>query len=230
MTLGIAIIVMTLLLVFHVQTIEIAGNKYVSSSEIAESIQSDKNTKNSLYLIGKKLAGKMQFPKAVESAKISLKAPWAVKVTVKEKKMVGYTTTDEEYVFFDEEGMVLHKSDMRMKGVPHIEGVPTEGAGLYEELPAEKRLFKNIKEAMQAFKANKLKPKRIVSTGAELTVYFGKVCVELGSGDMELKITQIPPILEELDGKSGTLNLRYYNETSEIISFKEGKLPEQDTE
>ena len=42
--LGILIIVMSVLLLFHVQTIEVTGNKYINSSEIGESIQKSSKT------------------------------------------------------------------------------------------------------------------------------------------------------------------------------------------
>lgn len=229
--LGIAIIAMAILLLFHVQVIEISGNKYINSSEIAASIQSDKNAKNSLYLMGKSMMGKITFPKAVESARVRMKAPWIIKVTVKEKKIVGYTIVEDEYVYFDDKGIVLSKSEVLMEKIPYIEGISVPEAKLYKELPVdEKRVFRNILEATKSFEKYKIKPERIVSSGAELTVYIGGVCAELGSGDMELKIAQIPPILQKLEGKSGTLDLRYYKETSEIISFKEGELPKTEEE
>lgn len=226
LALGIAIVVMSILLLFHVQVIEITGNNYVSSSEISASIQSDKLAGNSLYVMGKGMLGKISFPKAIESAKVRLKAPWIIKVNVTEKKIVGYTIVDEEYVYFDEEGTVLNKSQTLIENIPYIEGVSTGKVVLYKKLPVkEERIFRNILEATQTFKTYKVEPKRIVSDGANLIVYIGDVCVKLGSGDMELKITQIPPILGKLKGKTGTLDLQHYNENSEMISFKEGEMP-----
>lgn len=227
LTLGIAIIVMTVLLLFHVQTIVISGNEYVSSSEIAASIQDDKYAGNSLYVLAKDAMGKITFPKAVESAEIRMKAPWSIKVTVKEKEIIGCIIVGDEYVYFDEEGMVLRKSPVPKEGIPYIEGTEVEEAVLYEKLPVEEeRLFRNVKDAVESFRQYDVVPERIVSSGADLTVYIGEVCVELGSGDMELKISQIPPIIEKLEGKTGTLDLRHYNDSSEIISFKEGEFPE----
>lgn len=226
-----AIVAMSVLLLFHVQTIEIAGNAYVSSQEISDSIQSDQYTKNSLYLMGKNMAGQLALPKSVESAKIRMKTPWSIRITVREKKIMGYTVSGDEYVYFDEKGMVLHKSPVLIEKIPHIEGIEVQDAPLYETLPVkEKRLFRNIREAKQAFVRYELKPERLVSNGAGLTAYLGNVCAELGSGDMELKIMQIPPILAKLEGKTGTLDLRHYNENSEIISFREGELPKTDAE
>lgn len=228
--LGAAIIVMTVLLLFHVQKIEISGNEYVSSSEIAESIQSDEYTKNSLYLKGKYLMGKMKFPKAVESVEIRMKAPWSIKVIVHEKKMIAYSMIEDEYVYFDEEGLVLYKSGMNLEGVPYIEGISVSEAVLYKKLPTENRLFRNINEAIKAFEKYKVEPDRIVSEGVDLTIRIGKVYVKLGSGNMDLKIMQIPPILQNVEGKKGTLDLRHYTETTEMISFKEGEVPKIDKE
>lgn len=231
LTLGIAIIVMSTLLLFHVQVIEISGNEYISSSDIAASIQKDKNTKNSLYLVGKDLLGKIEFPKAVASAKVRMKTPWRVKVTVIEKKMIGYTLVGDEYIYFDEEGRVLEKSTILKEELPCIEGISVSEAVLYEKLPVkEKRIFRNVSEALKAFEKYKLKPERIVSDGADITIYIGKVCVPLGSGNMELKISQIPPILKKVKDKEGTLDLKHYTESSETISFKEGELPKMDKE
>ena len=53
LTLALAILVMATLLLFHVQTIEIHGNKYIKSSTVAESIQSDKYATNTLYIMMK---------------------------------------------------------------------------------------------------------------------------------------------------------------------------------
>lgn len=224
--LGIMIVVMTVLLLFHVQTIRIVGNEYVESREIASDIQRDRYTKNSLYLMGKNLMGKFTFPEAVESVKVRMKAPWSIEITVKEKKMAAYTIIGDEYVYFDKEGLVLYKSEMIVEGVPYVEGISAAEAILYKKLEAEPRLFRNISEALQAFKKYKVAPERIVSNGVGLRIYIGNICVDLGSGDMDLKITQIPPILNKLEGKTGTIDLRHYNEASEIITFKEGEMPE----
>ena len=228
--LGLLIIVMSVLLLFHVQTIEVSGNKYVNSSEIGESIQKNSRTKNSLYLLGKNLLGKIEYPKAVVSAKIRLKTPWSIKVEVKEKKIMAYAVVDDEYVYFDEQGIVLCKSAILMEGIPCIEGI-SANAELYKKLPIEeKRLFSNIDTMLTSLDKWKIKPERIVSAGADLTIYTGKICITLGSGRMEEKVSQLSPILKKLEGKTGTLDLRHYGEVTETITFKEGELPKKEEE
>ena len=228
--LGILIIVMSVLLLFHVQTIEVSGNKYVNSSEIGDSIQKNSRTKNSLYLLGKNLLGKIEYPKAVVSAKIRLKTPWSIKVQVKEKKITAYAVIDDEYVYFDEKGMVLCKSAILMEGIPCVEGI-SANAELYKKLPVEeKRLFSNIDAMLTALDKWKIKPERIVSEGADLTIYIVEVCITLGSGRMEEKVSQLSPVLKKLEGKTGTLDLRHYGEATETITFKEGELPKKEEE
>lgn len=231
LTLGIAIVVMSILLLFHVQVIEISGNEYVSSRDIVADIQKDKYAKNSLYLVGKDVLGKIEFPKAISKAKVRMKTPWKVKITVTEKKMIGYTIVGDEYIYFDEEGRVLEKSVVLREEIPYIKGISVSEATLYEKLPVkEKRLFRNISEALNALKKYKVKPEQIVCEDADITIHIGKVCVQLGSGNMELKISQIPPILKEVKDKEGILDLKHYTESSETISFKEGELPKTDEE
>lgn len=228
--LGIVIIVMSFLLLFHVQTIEVSGNEYVNSSEIGESVQKSSKTKNSLYLLGKNWLGKIEYPKAIVSAKIHMKTPWSIKVKVKEKQITGYTVMDKEYVYFDEKGMVLCKSPVLIEGIPCIEGI-SANAELYKKLPVkEKRLFSNIDVMLNALHKWEINPDRIVSEGANLTIYIGKVCVTLGSGNMTEKVSQLPPILKKLEGKAGTLDLRHYGEATETITFKEGELPKKEKE
>lgn len=229
LTLGVIIIVLSFLLLFHVQTIEVAGNEHISTTEIAETIQSDKYSSNSLYVLAKSRLGRITYPKAAESVTIHMAAPWKLKVTVKEKKIIASVLVNDEYVFFNEEGLVISKSMVMTDEVPFIEGTLAPEASVNEILPVqEKRVFRNIKDALKAFENCGVTPARIVSQGANLSIYLDRVCVELGSGDMELKIMQIPPIMEKLEGKEGTLDLKHYNETTEIITFKEKT--EKDTE
>lgn len=226
-----AIFVMAGLLLFHVQTMEISGNQYVESSSIAKSIQSDKYASNSLYIMAKNALGEIKYPKSVESAKIYMKSPWSIKVVIKEKKAIGCTLIRDEYILFDEEGIVLGTSPIQPEGILFAEGIQAEKVKMNEKLPVkEDRVFRNIVDLSDALSQYSMKPDRLVCNGANLTVYMGGICVELGSGDMELKVNQLPEILSKLEGKKGTLDLRHYNEMTEIISFKEGELPKEGKE
>lgn len=229
--LALAIFVMSGLLLFHVQTIEISGNQYVESSAIAKNIQSDKYASNTLYIMGKNLLGKISYPKSVQSVKIYMKTPWSIKVVVKEKTPIGCTLIQDEYILFDKDGIVIGKAPIQPEKILYAEGIQAEEVKVGEELPVkEKRIFRNIVEISDAFAQHAIKPDRMVCDGANITAYIGGVCVEFGSGEMELKVNQLPDILAKLGEKKGTLDLRHYNESTEIISFKEGELPKEEGE
>ena len=56
----------------------------------------------------------------------------------------------------------------------------------------------------------------------EVTLYFGKVRVSLGNDrtHIEDKIMNLPVFMETLEGKSGVLDMKEYDETNGIYIFK----------
>lgn len=147
---------------------------------------------------------------------------------MQEKEPIGCTLIQDEYILFDKEGIVIGKSPIQPEKLLFIEGMQAEEVTVGEELPVpEKRIFRNIIEISNAFAQHSITTDRLVCSGANITAYIGGVCVEFGSSDMELKVDQLPDILTKLGEKSGTLDLRHYNDSTEIISFKEGELPKE---
>lgn len=55
---GIMIIALTVILLFHVQRVEVKGNTYCTDKEIIDTVQNDRFSSNSLYVLGKYLLGK----------------------------------------------------------------------------------------------------------------------------------------------------------------------------
>lgn len=220
--LGAAIIAISFLLLFHIQNIEIKGNTFCSNKEIGEWLQDDPYTKNSAYLMVKYKAGKIKKLPHMESVKVTMKNPWTIKVNITEKKVIGFIIDGGQYVYFDKEGLVLKKSSEFVQGLPCIEEMEVSSAKLFQKLPVEdEKVFEHILRATQTLKELKLAPQRIVSDGSNIDLYFGKICVKLGSANVENKIPQLPPILEKLKGKEGILHLEHYGDLSSTISFEE---------
>ncbi|MEF9942193.1 MAG: hypothetical protein RSA90_00365 [Lachnospiraceae bacterium] len=229
--LGIAIIIISTLLLTHVQKISIDGNEYITDDEIAKWVQDDPYARNSLYILWKYKTGRYKIPPNMEKADISLSAPWTVKVQVKEKKIVAYTLSDKDYVYFDKDGLVIARNSEFRDDIPGIEGIEASDIELYKVLPVkDTKVFKNILDVTEVLKRSELIPERIVCQDADITLYFGTVCVQLGKGNLEEKIIQISPILEKLGDQSGTLHLEHFSEGSETISFEKGVIPEEKVE
>ena len=199
--LAVAIIVVSTLILFHVQ------KKYTS---------------NALYALWKFNSGSYKIPPYLEKVEVGLSAPWALKVKVTEKKMIGCIVSDNEYIYFDKEGLVLLKSAEKMDGIPMIEGLEVGTIEQYKKLSVDnENVFSYIVELTKEIKKNNLEPDRIVWEDNSMELYFENVCVRLGRSRFDEKVVQLSPILEKLEGKTGVLDMEYYNEASSNISFKE---------
>lgn len=227
--LGVAIIAISVYLLFYVQRIEIKGNEYTEDKVILESVQKDKYSINSLYLVVKYRFMEHEVPGSLTSIKVGMRNPWTIKITVKEKPIVGYITEDEEYVFFDKTGTVVLKGRERIEGVPGIEGVNVGESKLYKPMNLkDEKFLEAILNVAQEVKNYQLEPDKIVCVSDGIELYFGSVRVALGMDVTTEKMAQITPILAKLEGRAGTLNLRNFMDESNVIPFT-ADLPGDDT-
>ena len=220
--LAIAIIVIGFGLLFYVQKIEVSGNDYTENEVITESMQKDTLSFNSVYLLVKYRFLKHDTPKSLDSMKVSLKSPWTVKVTVKEKTIIGYLDEGSEYAYFDKDGKIVHKSTELRDGVPGIEGIDAGSTKLYQKIKVKSnKLLQAILNVAVEVKNYNLTPDRIVYEDDGINLYFGDICVQLGTDITTEKMAQISPIIAKLEGKSGVLHLEYYENDSNVITFSE---------
>lgn len=224
--LGLAIIAAIIFLLFYVQKIEVKGNDYVTEKEIIETVQNDDFSVNALYILGKYALGKGKTLPCLEQMKVRLKAPWSVKIEVKEKPIVGYIQNGELYDYFDKEGLVVLESSALIEGVPYIEGIGLGEVKLYEHLRSKNtKIFEQILETSREITKHDLKPDRIVCEEDVICLYVGRIRIRLGKNVSAVQIAQIAPILEKIGDKEGTLHLENYSEVQGTITFEEGALP-----
>ena len=146
---------------------------------------------------------------------------------MKEKSPAGYARRDEEYVYFDNEGMVLGVTDSQRDGLSLVEGLDVSKAEKGKKLTVQdSSVFEYIVRIQEILGRSGVSPDRIVCDGENLTLYFGNICAELGSGDPQEKAAQLPAILEKLEGQSGTLHLEHYGELTETIRFEKSETTE----
>lgn len=215
-------ITLATLLLTYVQGIQVTGTKYSQQDEIVTWIEEDFDTKNSLYMLYKFKVGSYKLPTYLKDVKVSLSAPWKVKVAVTEKKVVGCLINDDSYVYFDEEGLVLQKSTKYEESIPIIEGIQTEKAEKYKVLQVDdKKIFERFVSITKELEEYELSPDRFVWEDDSMNLYFEQICVQLGKSNFDEKVLQLPPILEKLVGKTGTLHLEHYTTDSTNISFEE---------
>ena len=227
MVLGLAIILLALFLLFYVQRIEVEGNEYTDSQEIVDLVEEDPLSMNSLYLLYKYRFTDYDMPGSLDSMKVSLAAPWSVRVTVDEKKILAYVQNGEQNVYFDEEGLVVKMDSEALEGVPCVEGLDVSGAELYKTLGnGDEALFRSILDVTCQVREFELSPDRIVCSGEDIQLWFGEICVLLGDDITADKIAQISPILAKLEGRRGTLHLEHFEEKGDAVSSSPDVLPE----
>ena len=226
--LGLAILALAFFLLFYVQKIEVKGNTYTESQEIIDYVKEDRFSINSLYLLYKYKFTDYDKPGNLQSVEVSLRAPWSVRVTVKEKKILGYVQAGEQYIYFDKDGLVVKEGEELLEGVPCIEGIDVSKAALYEPLEnGDEKLFQSILAVTGDVKELSLSPDRIVCSDGSIQLYFDQICVLLGNQITQDKIAQISPILEKLDGQKGTLHLEHFTEEGDAVTFEKDVLPEE---
>ncbi|MDY2814906.1 MAG: hypothetical protein SOU03_13280 [Dorea sp.] len=215
-----AILVLGILILFYRQAIEVSGNDYCTEQEIVNIIQEDKYSINTIYAVVKYAAGYGEKLPCLESMKVGMKNPWTLKVTVKEKQIVGYVKEGKKYFYFDKNGMVVYESNVLRKGLPSITGVEVRNIQLYETLECDNaQIFEEILETSKEVKKSNLNPDKIVCEKNQIYLYIGKVRINLGNSVSSEQVAQIKPIMEKLGEKEGTLHLENYSEDRTTITF-----------
>ena len=87
-----------ILLLFEVKKIEVKGTVYTSEQEVLDWVQEDKYSSNSLYILWKYGSKETKQLPPIERTTVSLKSPWEVVVTVKEKTFEGCMDYDGGYL------------------------------------------------------------------------------------------------------------------------------------
>lgn len=214
-------ITLAALLLTQVQAVDVSGTTYSQESEIVAWIEEDPLTINSLYTLWKFNFGKYTLPVYLDDVDVSLAAPWKVNMKVQEKEIIGCILFDNSYVYFDAEGLVLKTISEYDADIPLIEGMKVKEAESFEYMNVEnEKVFSYIVNVTEEIKNADVSPDRMVWEDDSMNLYFEKVCVKLGKSNFGEKILQLPPILTELEGKSGTLHLEHYTEDSTNISFE----------
>ena len=222
--LGIVIVSLLIILLFKVQKIEIKGNNYCTSKQIKDMVQNDKYSVNALYILGKYMTDRGEILPCFESVRVTLRAPWHVKVEVKEKTIVGYLTQGEENIYFDKEGLVVYVSNEVLEGPTCVEGISVKNTKLYQQMESSDiGIFEAILETTQELKKYEITPKKLKCKDGNIYLHINNVSVSLGNTVSAEKIAQIPPIMEKLGRSKGTLHMENYSDSRETITFEKKK-------
>ena len=109
-------------------------------------------------------------------------------------------------------------------GLTKITGLTFNHIVLGEQLPVEiPEVFAGIMDMTKLLNKYQLTADKIYfHSSGEITIYFGQIKVAMASDNSHLedKLQLLPGFLEQLEGKSGTLQMENYEEGKGKFTFK----------
>lgn len=197
-----AIIILGTVLLFYIQEVEVSGNEYCDSQEIVECVQNDKLSKNSLYVLAKYSLGQGKKPECLDTLKVSMKNPWTLKITVKEKTRVGCVKSGKKYSYFDQTELVVNETEVKDSKIPVVSGLKIKKNKLYSQIKTTNQTkFSEIVEACGESQRYGIYPEKIYVKDQQIYMDFGNVRACLGNQVSAEQIAQIRPILKSWEIK-----------------------------
>lgn len=208
---------------FVIKEIEVEGNKRATAEEIKDYIFDKSYDTNTLvFYLKSKFEKKKSIP-FVATYDIDMVSSTKVKVTIYEKDIVGYLQYMGSYMYFDKDGIVVESSSELIEDVPLVTGLNFDSIILNEKLPVyNEDVFDMILDLTQNIRKYKLVVDKIyISEEYESTLYIGKVKVLLGSSeDINQKLSDLYDMHKQLEGKSGTLDMKEVDKDGQGYAMK----------
>lgn len=211
---------------YTVTNIYVNGNIHYTNEEIIDLVMDDRLSHNSLFLSLKYREKSIEDVPFVEKMSVEIISPDTIRINVYEKSIAGYISYLGHYMYFDRHGIVVESALEPSDNVPQVLGLDFNYVILHEKLPVDNEaVFSEILDITQLLDKYSLNANKIFfDKEYNVYLYFGEVEVSLGTRDfIDEKIIQLQYILPNLEGKSGILEMKDYNEDSKNITFEEKK-------
>lgn len=217
----VAVIVFLLLAIIMVSVqiteITVTGNERYTQQQIIDLVFPNRQDRNTAYCYYKShFKPKEQIP-FVQDYKIVFNGLTNIEIIIYEKSVVGYVSYMSSYMYFDKDGIIVESANTRLDGIPWITGLRFGQIVLYQPLPVEyPDIFGEIMNLTQILSIYVIRVDEIkYNSYGEATLYLDELEVVMGSNsELNGKVGELRDILPELEGRTGTLYLDTYSETS----------------
>ena len=225
--LALGILALLMVKVFVVKNVKVEGNELYDDNLIKTTVLNDKYSWNSLYVFLKyTLTDTQQLP-FIDTMEITMEDPQTLNIKVYEKGLLGYLYIPAigQNAYFDKDGIVVETSTRIIENVPRMEGLGCDTVVLYEKLPIEDKLLKQLLTLTQTLKRDQLEPDAILYGVKNSPVLkYADVSVNLGSMQyLTQKVERVRKILPQLAGMAGTLHLENWDEQTTNIVFEKAE-------
>ena len=209
---------------YTVTNVYVTGNTHYTNEEIMEMVMDGQFGHNSVYLSMKYRNKSIEDIPFIQKMSVEILSPDTIRINVYEKAIAGYIQYLGRYMYFDRDGIVVESSLESSDDVPLVLGLSFDHVIIHEKLPVENEsVFAEILDITKLLSKYELHAEKIFfDSDYDVYLYFGGVEVSIGTRDyIDEKIIQLQYILPSLEGKSGILEMKDYNEDTTNITFEE---------
>lgn len=209
-----------------IKTIRVADLDYYTKAEVTQAVKKKRYIGNTVaYFLMSKIRQPDLLP-FIESYDVEINGPNTITIRVNEKKRAGCLLYNGKYVYFDKNGYALESSQKKFDEVPLVTGLKFDKLVMQEKIPVEKEnVFSYILELTTAISKYSIPVDQIYmeDDGTALLI-SGDITVDLYDNEnVDIKIPELSGILKKLKGKSGTVDMRYFDEYQKITIFQPKK-------
>lgn len=213
---------------FSIRTVEIKGNDTYAGTEILQEMKKDGYVGNTLLMIAQnQIFGQTYLPFVDEITMSYADDSHVLKVKVKEKLRPGAFAHKDQYMYFDENGIVVESRNTLYGGVPVITGVKTGKMELTKEIQVGDAYLHTIVSITKKIATYGLTAQEIHFDGADkITLTAGKYEIYLGdSAYLDGKMARLSSILSALseESKAGKVDMHLYTDDNPIVTYKATK-------
>lgn len=208
---------------YRVENVYVEGNVHYTSDEIKDMVLTGPFKDNSLFLSHQYKHKKIDNVPFVEMMEVDVISKDTIKIVVYEKTLAGYVEYLGNYVYFDKDGIAVEVSSMKTEGIPEVIGVSFDYIILHEKLPVkDPTIFKKVLNITQLLTKYKVKSDKVFfKDDDEIVLYCNDISVYLGKEEnLDIKVMNLPTILEKLSGETGILHMEDYEEIHGKATFE----------
>ena len=211
---------------YKLKSIKVTGTDHYTDQQMVDIVTGGKDYGNTLLFILESRLNPAQDVTFIDKIDVTYVNRNSVEITVYEKAMAGCIKYNDQYAYFDGDGIVLEISDAKLDDVPCIEGLTSDSVEQGKKLDVgDSGFFQEILTMTQLIYKSGIQIDKITyDTDQNLILHKDGIKIRIGDGEnLETKFMNLESILESVKGKNGTLDMSNYSESQRNVIFKENK-------
>ena len=211
---------------YKLKTINVTGTSHYTDQEMVDIVTGGNDYGNTLLFLLESRMNPAQDVTFIDKIDVEYVDRNTISITVYEKAMAGCIRYDDQYAYFDGDGIVLEISAEKLDDVPCIEGLTSDNVEQGSKLDGgDESFFQEILTMTQLIYKNDIKIDKITyDDDQNLILHKDGIKIKIGGADnLESKFMNLENILKPLEGKKGTLDMSNYSNANGNVIFKENK-------